>query len=729
MKEVLIGNKYKIIEELGSGGNAKVYRVKNSNEQEYALKQLHRNARQWNNRFTAKNREMRARFIDEITTICENHKDIEGIIPIVDFSKKDFWYTMPLAEPIIKHITTLSSSPKEIIAGVVEICDTLSALHDKGISHRDIKPNNIYYYNNRYYIGDFGLVDLPDGDNNLTRSDKGLGAIFTIAPEMKRDPKNADGRKADVYSLAKTLWMLLTLDETGYEGTYDFFDSKHSLKEFEHLKKYHLVEVEELLQVATNNTPELRPSINDFKQQLLKWIEIEDNYIEAQKSEWMFLNKYILKSSGDSVSWRDREEIIDVLNKVAALPAHNHMLFSSMGGQDFVQATIAPEEGCIYISDDCTKYNIVKPKALHFERFKNNEEWNYLLLECDELSPIIHSDVDYEILVEDRPANYVSAQYSQYGVYDYETGEPLPDNYKVVARYLKGKFLFVLKSGPYNKISSTYDGRHGKCTCEQFRDYISMLIQSKNEKTDSPLPKQYKTVNKSKSLQEIVKEISSAEKYVKENFSKWIFDNDCYKEKESNVVFYISLHINDGSFAIFDHYRLCDDGHFYNKSFDDYSDLKMIYSRLEAYECLQKCTTVLKEKCFEAGFNDVLSYFTVDIVKRSNPIHMFTKDEIKIAMREADDRFHNTLVIDENGFAKIVQGSESSHSYPVRLSSWNAGNRYVGKYSSLNTLDDNYIMSLQGWLSYLKTGRSIMVDYIDGNYNEESLLEEIHKYY
>lgn len=729
MKEIVIGNNYRIIEEIGSGGNAKVYKVKNTSEEEYALKQLHRNARQWKNRFNPKNKEMRARFIDEITTICENHRDIKGIIPIVDFSKKDFWYTMPLAEPIVKHITTLSASPREIVEGIVEICDTLFALHDKGISHRDIKPNNIYYYSGRYYIGDFGLVDLPDGDNNLTRSDKGLGAIFTIAPEMKRDPKNADGKKADVYSLAKTLWMLLTLDETGFEGTYDFFDLKHRLREFDNLKKYHLVELEELLQDATNNTPELRPSIKDFKQRLIRWLEIENNYTESQKSEWMFLNKYILKSSGDSVSWRNRNEIIDILNKLAALPAHNHMLFSSKGGQDFVRASLAPEDGCIYISDDCSPYNIVKPKVLHFERFKDNEEWNYLLLECDELSPIISDDFDYEILVEDHPANYVSAQYAQYGVYDYDSELPLPTGYKVVARYHRGKFLFVLKSGPYNRISSSYDGRHGQCTSEQFRDYISKLIKAKNKSPNSSHTLQAKSNIKCKTLQGVLQELRSAEKYVKENYSEWLFDDNTYDVKKSNGVFYISLHINDGSLSFFDHICLCNDGHFHNKDFDDYSDIKMIYSRSEAYESLQKCTILLKQKCSDNGYDDVISYCSVNIVKRNNPTHMFTKDEIEKVMREADDRLHNTLVIDENGFAKIVQGSEISHSYPVRHSSWNAGNLYVGKYSSLGTLDDNYIMSLQGWLSYLKNGKSIMMDYIHSNCDEKSLLDEIRTFY
>ena len=78
---------------------------------------------------------------------------------------------------------------------------------------------------------------------------------------------------------------------------------------------------------------------------------------------------------------------------------------------------------------------------------------------------------------------------------------------------------------------------------------------------------------------------------------------------------------------------------------------------------------------------------------------------------------------------KIVQGSELSHSYPVRLTSWNAGNMYVGKYSSLSTLDENYIMSLQGWLSYLENGKSITIDYVYDNCDEKSLLETIQKYY
>ncbi len=50
------------------------------------------------------------------------------------------------------------------------------------------------------------------------------------------------------------------------------------------------------------------------------------------------------------------------------------------------------------------------------------------------------------------------------------------------------------------------------------------------------------------------------------------------------------------------------------------------------------------------------------------PLICLQKMKLKKVTREADDRLHNTLVIDENGFAKIVQGSEVNHSYSVRLS-------------------------------------------------------------
>ena len=139
--------------------------------------------------------------------------------------------------------------------------------------------------------------------------------------------------------------------------------------------------------------------------------------------------------------------------------------FDLGGGLDFSYAATADEKNCIKLYDTIGMCYVVKPKVLYFEGFGENYKWNYFLLELDKLSQIIDSDnySDSEYLVEDIPGHYVSAQYAQYGVYDYETGDPFPDGYQVVCRYIKGKFLIVMKFGPYNRINAIYDGRHNDC--------------------------------------------------------------------------------------------------------------------------------------------------------------------------------------------------------------------------------------------------------------------------
>ena len=97
-------------------------------------------------------------------------------------------------------------------------------------------------------------------------------------------------------------------------------------------------------------------------------------------------------------------------------------------------------------------------------------------------------------------------------------------------------------------------------------------------------------------------------------------------------------------------------------------------------------------------------------------------------MRKADDRFSNQLIIEEDGYAKAIKNKGFGYLFPVRHESWNAGNVYVGEYSTLSTLEDDYISSLQGWLRYLKTGRNQYMDYVDDNRDEEKLLKEIKEY-
>lgn len=151
------------IKDLGAGGNADVYLVtEKTSGCQYALKELQN-----------RNEEKKSRFISEIQIAKENSAIIPGIIPVIDDDCENYWYTMPIAQPVMEFIN--EKNLQEIVNGVLKLCETLEQLHDKRIHHRDIKPSNIYYYKGRFSLGDFGLVDFPDNDD-FTRSDQGLGA-------------------------------------------------------------------------------------------------------------------------------------------------------------------------------------------------------------------------------------------------------------------------------------------------------------------------------------------------------------------------------------------------------------------------------------------------------------------------------------------------------------------------------------------------------------------------
>ena len=98
-------------------------------------------------------------------------------------------------------------------------------------------------------------------------------------------------------------------------------------------------------------------------------------------------------------------------------------------------------------------------------------------------------------------------------------------------------------------------------------------------------------------------------------------------------------------------------------------------------------------------------------------------------MRNADDEYDNKLVIDENGYAHIIQNPRYGVLYPVSQETWCAGNRYVGKDSSLSDLHDSYVLCMHLWLTYLKTGQQMYDDsYLPDN-GLDKVIEEVKKCY
>lgn len=718
---------------LGEGGNAIVYYVQNiKTKKHYALKFLKKTKK-----------EKVVRFLEEIDIINANYKQISGILPIVDYSRIGYWYTMPLAESVTIHIKKSQSDIYQVVKDYLILIDTFVELHRKGISHRDIKPDNIYYYNGRYYIGDFGLVGYPDKNHKYTRSDQAIGAIFTIAPEMRRDPKNVkDARKADVYSLAKTLWMLITKDYKGFDGSYSYTNQMYALRLKPEFREVHLAELELLLTDSTDDNPDVRPTIEEFRQRLTDWLKITNDMKMAAVSDWNFLNKLIFKGEEPvNCIWNTPERIVEILNFICILPTGNHVLFSEGGGLDMTEASTATEKDCICICFGKTFNCILKPKTLRYDTFNDDPSWNYLILEADTLAPVfdVPKDRECEELIEDFPGHYVDASYFQYGVYDYENGKKLPKGARLVERYIKGSFLIVLKCGLYNSIPETYDGRHSECSQDKFRKYIEGICnilhnpQSNHQQLSRTISSLKKTYDTDLSEESSETKNYAPDDFVRQNYKKWNFVDCLPKDSNSASVMSFQMEVRLTSWSHFylsPSYWILEDGSIGNVSttkkafiFYDRDEFRKSYDKIMA-----KVELYAKEEGYDGIGNNSDFSFLIKLALIGKPTHLFTKAEIEYLMRNADDRVNNQLVIDENGYAHILTERGINNLYPVSHETWCAGKNYVGRYSSLSDLDSAYIDSLVCWLDFLKTGIHQYCDY-NMDADEKEIIKEIKKYY
>ncbi len=137
-----------------------------------------------------------------------------------------------------------------------------------------------------------------------------------------------------MYSLAKTLWIVLTGVDHGFEGRYEEDDAIIGLRNDKRYKKEHLVELEILLKQATEYDPSLRPSMEIFVKTLEKWLEIVSNFQKSNYSEWKYLqNRLFPKTVPSHTEWRDIDSIIKILNDIGSMPGLNHM-FLPTGEED-----------------------------------------------------------------------------------------------------------------------------------------------------------------------------------------------------------------------------------------------------------------------------------------------------------------------------------------------------------------------------------------------------------
>ena len=223
--------------------------------------------------------------------------------------------------------------------------------------------------------------------------------------------------------------------------------------------------------------------------------------------------------------------------------------------------------------------------------------------------------------------------------------------------------------------------------------------------------------------------------FVKANYKNFCFIdeiNEFVHRTNGKISFKIKAQI--GTFVTVDLFGthgdevLCSDGYIRNSKESDIDILK-IWDRDELIALMDKMHEKVITECKANGYDTEAHSlgisFEAELKKEGVPCHLFTENEIEQLMRNADDENNNQLVINEDGYAHIIQGFKQGNLYPVSQETWCAGNMYVGKNSNLSDLHDSYVLCMHLWLSYLETGRHMYDDCYISDAGLDKVIERV----
>lgn len=452
---------WKLAKKLGQGGNGEVWTCRNDKKELYAIKFL-----KWGSGPAYK------RFSDEVSFMENNNDNISGVMPVIDkhlpeYRKRNekndlpFYFVMPLAEPIESILKWADIDEKITI--IKELLAMLTSLHEHQIAHRDIKPSNVLRYNGKFVLADFGLVFF---NKKTAKTPKGakVGPKWTISPQMERDALSADKYKADVYSMAKTIWMVLTGDTKAFEGQY-LLNSTMSLRKW--MKEdFYFYPLEKLLSRCTDNDEKSRPDASEMERLFNEWIAIGKSWSQCNLMQWQEVQERLFPTTVPThAEWCNISDIITVLRLLGQYKSQNHTFFPNEGGLDLEGAGMSSEEGFIEVTFEGSVY-ILKPKRLSYEFVNNEIEWSYFSLETERIEAKAEPSPDgyFEELIEVANANQEKAYPRQ------------------ITRWLHGSFVLFHKDSIYNKEIADYRGEHEKMGLQAFHDYIIQQADNHKEK-------------------------------------------------------------------------------------------------------------------------------------------------------------------------------------------------------------------------------------------------------
>ncbi|MEM9508915.1 MAG: protein kinase [Cyanobacteria bacterium P01_E01_bin.35] len=220
------------------------------------------------------------RFLDEISFL-RSKQGTSGIITLLDYylpnsPTKDErpWLVMPIANPLPRFVQSENCSFQRIVEIFRDLSATLSTLHSEGITHRDIKPDNILMLDEKACLSDFGLVDFHEKEA-VTVASEILGPQFFVAPEMMSNGDNADASLGDVYSLAKSLWVVASGQKFPLPGEQRLGIPALSLSAYVRDPRAKLLDP--ILDRCTRFSPNERPLARELHEELNAWCQPLDS--------------------------------------------------------------------------------------------------------------------------------------------------------------------------------------------------------------------------------------------------------------------------------------------------------------------------------------------------------------------------------------------------------------------------------------------------------------------